>query len=111
MSCSLLRNLGVKGSLLHWFSDYLSGGQQRVVDDGATSSPCLVTSAVPQGSILGPLLFSCFMNSITEVPLSPGVKLVLYAHDILLLNCSQDALDLQQDIHSISKWAGLPLIL
>ena len=53
-----------------WFKSYLSNRQQRTVIDGFTSAPCQVTSGVPPGSILGPLLFIMFMNSLTKVPLS-----------------------------------------
>ena len=51
--------------------------------------------------ILGPLLFICFMNSISSLPLSPGSKLVLYADDIVLYqptNSTQDTDSLQHDI-------------
>jgi len=77
-------SLGVSGPLLAWFSNYLTDRQQRVVLDRVSSSLTQITSGVPQGSILGPLLFICFMNSISSLPLSPGSKLVLYADDIVL---------------------------
>ena len=63
---SSLQTLGIHGPLLHWIKDYLSNRQQRVVLDGAMSDPVTVTSGVPQGSILGPLLFNIFMNSIAN---------------------------------------------
>ena len=65
-----------------------------VVLDGFSSSYQPVTSGVPQGSIIGPLLYIIFVNSISKLPLSPGAKLVLYADDILLykpVNCEMDS--------------------
>ena len=66
------------------FRDYLSGRSQRVVLDGEISEGVNVTSRVPQGSILGPLMFNIFMNSISLVLLSPNCYLIIYADDILL---------------------------
>ena len=77
-----------------WFKSYLSNRQQRTVIDGFTSAPCQVTSGVPQSSILGPLLFIMFKNSLTKVPLSDNTKLLLYADDVLLykpVNSDQDS--------------------
>ena len=62
-----------------------------------------VTSGVPQGSILGPLLYIIFMNSISKLQLLPGTKLVLYADDILLykpVNCEASNY-LQNDVDTI----------
>ena len=88
-----------------WFKSYLSNRQQRTVIDGFTSAPCQVTSGVPQGSILGPLLFIMFMNSLRKVPLSDNTKLILYADDILLYKpVSSDAF--QQDVNSIQNWTN-----
>jgi len=102
-----LARTGISGPLLQWFLDYLTNRQQRVVLDGESSSLVTAPSGIPQGSILGPLLFIIFMNSISDLPLSSGAKLVLYADDILLykpINSPQDVLLLQHDVNLILHW-------
>ena len=102
-----LSNIGISGSLLKWFANYLSDRHQQVVLDGSASSYTRVTSGVPQGSILGPLLYIIFMNSICQLPLSSGSKLILYADDILLykpINSTNDSKFLQEDVDTILDW-------
>ena len=80
--------------------------------DGVSSPLSPVTSGVSQASILGPLLFIIFMNSINYLPFSPGSKLVLYADDIALyrpINSPEDVSILQEDILNWSKAHGLVL--
>ena len=92
---SKLQQLGVHSNLLSWITDYLSQRKQRVVVEGATSSQASVSSGVPQGSVLGPLLFSIYIDDITGVALSPQSDLVLYADDVLLyciISCLEDVL-------------------
>ena len=79
-----LQQIGLHNNLLAWMTDYLTQRKQRVVVEGATSSQALVSSGVPQGSVLGPLLFSIYIDDITGVALSPQSDLVLYADDVLL---------------------------
>ena len=62
------------------YSDYLTNHSQRVVDNEATSQPSPVISGVPQGSVLGSLLY---INNLFEVELSTGAKLHFYADDHL----------------------------
>ena len=102
-----LHSIGIQGSLLDWFRDYLSGRSQRVVLDGEISEGVNVTSGVPQGSILGPLMFNIFMNSISLVPLSSNCYLILYADDILLfkpIDNESDLNDFHRDLQAISDW-------
>ena len=102
-----LADVGITGQLHQWFASYLSGRYQRVVLDGCSSQYQPVSSGVPQGSVLGPLLYIIFMNSISKLNLSQGTKLVLYADDILLykpITNNGDSGDLQKDVDTILSW-------
>ena len=79
-----LQDIGLSANLLSWLLDYLTQRKQQVVVDGATSNQVSVVSGVPQGSVLGLLLFSIYINGITEVSISPHSYRVLYADDVLL---------------------------
>ena len=68
-----------------------------------------MTSGVPQGTILGPILFLIYIDDIVKANISKGSTLVLYADDILLYRpicTSEDYFFLQRDIHSISNWVS-----
>ena len=56
-----LKQNGIDGELLEWISDYLSGRKQKVVIRNTSSSLKRVKAGVPQGSVLGPLLFKCIL--------------------------------------------------
>ena len=68
-----VENHGIKGNALKWIRDFLSNRQQRVVINGTHSVWAPVTSGIPQGSVLGPLLFVIFVNDMPDV-----VKSFLY---------------------------------
>ena len=99
-----LRKTGLHFKLLEWMTNYLTSRRQVVIN-GAKSCQTSVTSRVPQGSVLGPLLFSISINDITEVNLSPRSSLVMYADDILyhwaILEPHQFE-EVQSDITSLS---------
>ena len=84
----LLRRLetsfGVTGDSLKWFDSYLSGRTQRVMVDGKLSERCHLSFGVPQGSCLGPLLFSVYASKLFEVIKSPLPHAHAYADDTQL---------------------------
>ena len=76
---SKLRHFGISGSLWAWFKNYLSNRYQRVSINNNLSHTLPVVSGVPQGSILGPVLFLIYMNDITSS--TRHSQLLIYADD------------------------------
>ena len=104
-----LQHIDLDEHLILWIKSYLSLRIQSVAVDGATSSPRPVISGVPQGSVLGPLLFLIYINDITTISLSPLSQCVLYADDVLLyrlIASPQDARAIQHDIEEVQQWAS-----
>lgn len=101
-----LKQNGIHGSLLKFFESYLQNRQQRVVLDGYCSEYTEVSAGVPQGSVLGPLLFLIYINDL-EVDIKSKVK--FFADDTMLYSVVHDpitsAKDLNDDLEKIRKWA------
>ena len=101
---SKFRAIGLDDYLVSWITSYLASRNQSVVLHDETSDLLPVTSGVPQGSVLGPLLFLLYVNDVNDVALSEGTKLILYADDILLyrkIYTEKDYAALQQDVDSL----------
>ena len=93
--------------MLRFITSYLKGRQQQVVVGGSMSSKLPVLSGVPQGSILGPLLFVIFINDIFTC-ISEGTNIALYADDTKIwrqINSYNDHFILRSDIDRLHKWS------
>ena len=101
-----LAAIGCSKSLLRWFTSYLSGRRQRVVINGMISDWASIFAGVPQGSILGPLLFLIFINDIVN-NIQSNIR--LFADDtslyIIVENPNTAALTLNSDLGTIHHWA------
>ena len=96
----------IEGRMLKYFKNYLKDRTQRVILDNCVSNEVEVLSGVPQGSILGPLLFVLFINNIYD-NINENSKISLYADDTKLWRRINSALDcdmLQKDIDTLLKW-------
>ena len=103
--CNKLSYYGIRGKILSWIRNFLTNRHQRVVLDGFTSESHPVNSGVPQGTILAPLLFLCYVN---DLPSSIQCKIGLYADDTILystIHTLSDCITLQKDLDSLTQWA------
>ena len=91
--------------MLQWIDAFLSGRRQGVVVNGSKSTWAQVTSGIPPGSVLGPLLFVCFINDMPSVVESP---VHLIADDTKLdrrVTTIEDNKPLQDDLTKIEDWS------
>jgi len=99
-----VRSYGIDGKFLKLIESFLSNRCQAVVLNGVSSSSVPITSGVPQGSVLGPLLFLIYIN---DLPNGIVSKVRLFADDTLLyltVNTPEDLVTFQNDLNSIDNW-------
>ena len=100
-----LKGYGITGKTHAWVTSFLSGRTQSVVLDGARSKSVPVTSGVPQGSVLGPCLFSIFIN---DMPSDIDSIIRLFADDSKMYRFIYNPVDcnlLQDDLDKLVRWA------
>lgn len=106
-----LSSMGFTSSLLNWLKSYLTNRTQQVKFRQAISRDILVSSGVPQGSHLGPVLFTLFINDLPSVINNSMV--LMYADDVklsLTFNHLEDQYLLQRDIDNFSLWCNKNLM-
>ncbi len=104
-----LETLGFNSHILCWITDYLTNRSQTDVVNGESSQPAPVIPGVPQGSVLGPLLFLIYINDHTDINTKNGAKITSYTDDVLLvriINSHEDFAALQEDIDRIGSWSS-----
>ena len=101
-----LASLNLNPHLYRWIENYLYQRTQAVGVEGETSATLPVVSGVPQGSVLGPLLFLIYIDGLSRIQLSDGT-LILFADDIVIyrpVRSTTDFLMMQNDTDTISAW-------
>ena len=102
---SLMRKLthyGIGGNVHNWIGSFLMERQQQVIVDGEQSMKVHVDSGVPQGTVMGPLLFLLYIN---DLPGHVTSTVRLFVDDCLLyrpIRTPDDQVKLQQDLHAIT---------
>jgi len=98
---------GIKGYTNKWISAFLSNRSQQVVVNGECSDPMDVLSGVPQGTVIGPVLFLCYIN---DLPESVQSEVRLFADDAIMyrkINTNHDTVALQNDLKLLENWEKL----
>ena len=99
-----LESYGIRGNILHWINDFLTNRTQEVVINQVHSSTQKVLSGVPQGSVLGPILFLVFINDPTDLA---ETTVILFADDTKTystINTDNDVENLQRTTDKLYDW-------
>ena len=102
-----LKMYGIGNIYIDWIRSFLTNRKQRVVVNGELSDWKPVTSGIPQGSVLGPILFVLYINDLPDV-MQCSSQTYLYADDTKIfkeINSTGDCENLQSDIYLMNNWA------
>ena len=103
---SKLRSYQIEGKILTWIENFLTERRQRVVVGGKKSSWSSVSSGIPQGSVLGPILFVCFIN---DLPAEIQSQCAIFADDTKIfqrISTNEDNTVLQRDLDTLTAWSA-----
>ena len=101
-----MKYCGIRGIALNWFTSYLSNKKRHVSVNGHTSEYLNISCGVPQGSVLGPLLFLIYINDLSNV--SKHLRFYLFADDTNIYFEDKDLETLQKimnrELRHVKKW-------
>ena len=106
----LKSGLGICGTALNWFKSYLSGRSQSILINGTQLKPTSLVCGVPQGSVLGPILFTIYMLLLGDIIERHGKQFHMYAGDCQLYTTfessdnNQTALNMEILVDDIRGW-------
>ena len=107
---SKLHAYGISAEVVNWVTSFLENRVQQVVVNGEESSWKNVTSGIPQGSVLGPLLFVIFIN---DLPDTVSSEIFLFADDTKVFSINKSVVDieqLQRDLDALETWSNTWLL-
>jgi hypothetical protein len=103
-----LQLIGADATSMRWFQSYLTGRSQKVCTESGQSDILPVVSGVPQGSVLGPILFSIYINGMLEGPSTPGSDIECFADDTNVFAVGKDGEEAVQRLNEAliypTKW-------
>ena len=99
-----MKGYGINGNVIGWVRSFLADRKQRVRVGNSYSNKSDVTSGIPQGSILGPVLFTIFIN---DLPDALKVNCKVFADDTKIYDDTTENKRIQEDLYSMQKWTEL----
>ena len=100
-----LEDYGIIGKIHKWIKAFLNERTQQVVVNGSFSSPAKVLSGIPQGTVLGPILFIIYINDLLDNISSKGLKFADDTKIFRQITSKQDSTLLQTDMNLLEEWA------